>query len=59
MLISKYGNVDEKILNEFFDKREAVLPELYRQFLVKYKGGETPNTYFKNDIVNTDVADGS
>lgn len=55
MLISKYGNVDEKILNEFFDKREVVLPELYRKFLIKYNGGETPNTYFTNDIVNTDV----
>ena len=47
MLISKYGNGSIEQVEEFEKKYEIILNEEYRKFLVKYNGGETPNTLFK------------
>ena len=44
MLISKYGNGSEELVNEFEAKYCINLDEEYRRFLVKYTGGETPET---------------
>ncbi len=45
MLISKYGNGSEELVREFESKYGIVLDEEYRKFLVKYNGGDTPNTH--------------
>lgn len=49
MLISKNDiqNIEEKV-EEFERKYNIVLPEKYRNFLLRYNGGETPDTYYKN-----------
>ena len=44
MLISKYGNGSEELVSEFEGRYGIVLDEEYRRFLVKYNGGDTPNT---------------
>ena len=47
MLIAKYGKGKEKLVKKFEDKYEVKLDSEYRAFLIKFNGGETPNTSFK------------
>ncbi|MFV0395301.1 MAG: SMI1/KNR4 family protein [Coprobacillaceae bacterium] len=56
MLISKYdtSNVKENI-NSFEDKYNFSFPEQYKKFLLKYNGGETPNTKFKMNKISSDI----
>lgn len=44
MLISKYGNGSISQVEEFENKFGIKLNESYRSFLIKYNGGETPDT---------------
>ena len=44
MLISKYGNGSISQVEEFENKFGIKLNETYRSFLIKYNGGETPDT---------------
>lgn len=48
MLISKFDteNIEAKV-QELEEKYSITLPEQYREFLLKYNGGETPETSFK------------
>ena len=45
LLISKYGNGSEELVNGLERKLGIKLDEEYRKFLVKYNGGDTPNTH--------------
>lgn len=56
MLISKFGgaNISDKI-DEFEDLIDKKVPVQLREFLIKYNGGETPNTRFKNSGISSDV----
>ncbi len=44
MLISKYGNGSISLVEEFENKFGIKLDDSYRSFLIKYNGGETPDT---------------
>ena len=57
MLISKFGgtNISDKI-DEFEDIVNKKLPAQLREFLIKYNGGETPNTRFENCGISSDVS---
>ena len=56
MLIVKNNNEKiEKLLIELEENIEFKLPNLYREFLKKYNGGETPNTSIKSNGVSSDV----
>ena len=55
MLIAKYGNGSIEQVEEFERKYEINLDEYYRKFLIKYNGGETPNTIFKKGKVSETV----
>ncbi len=48
MLISKYGKGSEKLVKNFEEKFNVKFESEYREFLIKYNGGETPDTSFKN-----------
>lgn len=57
MLISKFdtANVEEKITD--LERRYGItFPEPYRTFLVKYNGGETPETSFRLAGVSSDLS---
>ena len=45
MLISKYGNGSKELVSEFESRLGIELDEEYKSFLVKYNGGDTPNTH--------------
>ena len=47
MLISKYGNGSVELVEEFENKYGIKLDEEYRDFLIKYNGGDTPLTSVK------------
>ena len=50
MLISKYrtDNMDtEAAVASFEDKNNIRLPEVYRRFMIRYNGGDTPDTDFR------------
>ena len=47
MLIAKYGKGKEKLVQMFEDKYGVKFDSEYRSFLIKYNGGETPETSFK------------
>ncbi len=48
MLISKFDTTDmEKKIADFESKYGITLPEQYRGFMLKYNGGDTPETEFK------------
>ena len=48
MLISKFDTTDiEKKIADFESKHGISLPEQYRGFMLKYNGGDTPETEFK------------
>lgn len=56
MLISKFDNSGiEKHIEEFEEKYNFKFPEQYRNFLLKYNGGETPETDFKINKVGSDI----
>lgn len=58
MLISKYRTEDidmEKTVSEFEEKHHLNLPDSYRGFLIRYNGGDTPNTSFKINRESSDV----
>lgn len=56
MLISKFSNehINENI-NMFENKFKIKIPEEYRNFLIKYNGGKTPNTKFKSSKISSDL----
>lgn len=47
-------NVPEEIY-EFENKYNIKLPQLYKNFLVKYNGGNTPKTSFKINGISSDI----
>ena len=55
MLIAKYGKGKEKIIQKFEDKYDIKFHSEYRNFLIKYNGGETPKTTFKKGKRQEDV----
>lgn len=57
MLISKFDatNIEEKI-NDLEKQYGFALPEQYHVFLLKYNGGETPETTFKLAGVSSDLS---
>ena len=55
MLISKFDNHDvEEKMGAFEKKYHFIFPDQYREFLLKYNGGETPKTEFKIGKINSD-----
>ena len=55
LLISKYGNGSEEFVNGLERKLGIELDEEYRKFLVKYNGGDTPNTEVKTKGFSSDL----
>lgn len=55
MLISKYGNGSTELVREFESRIGIELDEEYRSFLVKYNGGDTPNTHVGIRGCSTDL----
>lgn len=56
MMISGFGTADIEALAAAFEKRHNLhLPDQYRRFLLKYNGGETPNTDFSIGEVSSDL----
>ena len=55
MLIAKYGKGKEKLIQKFEDKYGIKFLSEYRNFLIKYNGGETPKTTFKKGKRQEDV----
>ncbi len=57
MLISKYDttNIDKKII-DFEKELNIKLPEQYRKFMIKYNGGDMPETDFKIKNEGSDVS---
>lgn len=57
MLISKFNitNVD-KSMNKFEQKYNFMFPVLYKEFLLKYNGGKTPNTSFRIKKISSDLS---
>ena len=56
MLISKFDTTDiEKKIADFESKHGISLPEQYRGFMLKYNGGDTPETDFKCKRTSSDV----
>ncbi len=56
MLISRFDDTDIEGLVKELEKRYTIsLPDKYRKFLLKYNGGETPETEFGIDGVVSDI----
>jgi SMI1 / KNR4 family. len=55
MLISKYGSGSTELVSEFERSLGIELDEDYRTFLVKYNGGETPDTHVGIRGCSTDL----
>ena len=56
MLISKFTNPNtEAAAAQFEAQLQITLPEQYRNFLIRYNGGETPKTTFKIGRESSDV----
>ena len=56
MLISKFDNTNiERHIKEFEEKYSFKFPKQYRDFLLKYNGGETPKIRFKIGKVDSDI----
>ena len=58
MFIFKYRTEDidmEKTVSEFEEKYHLTLPNSYRLFLIRYNGGETPDTEFRINREDSDV----
>ena len=56
MLISRFDNTNvEEHIAQLEKQYNIVLPEEYKRFLLKYNGGETPETKFRLNKVNSDI----
>src|SRR5699024_10180149 len=56
MLIAKFDSADvNENLEEYEDIIGKKLPDQLREFIVKYNGGETPNTSFKTGSISSDL----
>ena len=56
MLISGFDTADIEALTAAFEKKHKLrLPDQYRRLLLKYNGGETPNTEFAVGEVSSDL----
>ena len=55
MLISKFSEIDKDSVEAYEDKFSLKLPNQFRSFILKYNGGETPNTSFKISKESSDV----
>lgn len=56
MLISKFDNSNINIyLDELEKKYNFIFPEEYKNFLLKYNGGKTPETEFKINGISSDI----
>ncbi|MBR4557907.1 MAG: SMI1/KNR4 family protein [Clostridiales bacterium] len=55
MLIVKYGNGSAELVSEFENRHGIELDEEYRCFLIKYNGGDTPNTHVGIRGCSTDL----
>ena len=55
MLISKFKTISEDEILEFEDALEIKFPEVYRTFIQKYNGGQTPNTSFNCNGIRSDI----
>jgi hypothetical protein len=55
MLISKFGNCSDKEINKLEEKIGIRLPDLYKDFLIRYNGGDTPKTKVKIGKTSTNV----
>lgn len=55
MLISKYGNGTIEQVEKFEEKYEIEFDSVYYKFLVKYNGGDTPDTKIKKNKFFLDV----
>lgn len=56
MLISKFDNTNILSDIKIFEKKYNFdFPKIYRSFLLKYNGGETPKTKFKINRVGSDL----
>jgi len=57
MLISKFNNKNiEQHIAGFEEKYHFKFPDVYRRFLRKYNGGQTPDTKFKLKGVSSDLS---
>lgn len=52
MLISKYGNGNIEEIKKFEEKYNIIFESDYFNFLLKYNGGQTPNTFYKNGKIS-------
>lgn len=56
MLISKFDNTNiEKEIEDFEYKYNFKFPDMYKEFLLKYNGGETPKSEFKISKISSDI----
>lgn len=55
MLISKFNNDGIKQAINQFEKEIVKIPRQYKDFLIKYNGGRTPETTFKINKVSSDL----
>lgn len=56
MLISRFDNTNiEEHIATFEKQYNIILPEEYKRFLLKYNGGETPDTKFRINKISSDV----
>ncbi len=55
MLISQYGNGSTELVKEFENRLGIELDEEYRSFLIKYNGGDTPETHVGIRGCSTDL----
>ena len=55
MLISKFKKIDMNGVEEYENKISEKLPDQFRTFIIKYNGGETPNTSFKSGRESSDI----
>ena len=56
MLISKFDNADiERHISEYEAEHKFAFPAQYRDFLLKYNGGDTPDTKFRVGGVSSDL----
>ncbi|MBO4847440.1 MAG: SMI1/KNR4 family protein [Lachnospiraceae bacterium] len=55
MLISKFADCSEDELLKLEERFGITLPKLYKDFLIRYNGGDTPKTSVKIGKTSTDV----
>lgn len=55
MLIVAFHKTDMDRVEEYEKKISEKLPDQFRTFLIRYNGGETPNTSFRSDRETSDI----